>query len=555
MKKLLRYFLLTLSFLMSLASCSKSPTSKKIVNGIHLNIIQEPLTLDPRKGADYTSSTLQFFLFEGLLRMTPDSLAAPAIAERVDVSEDELTYTFHLREAKWSNGTPITAYDFSQTWLDMLDPYFPAPNAHLLFPILNAEKAKKGLVSLKDVGIHALNYNTLEINLEAPTPFFKELISCCVFSPVCQHHTQQNSDWAEAVDKDFVCNGPYRLARRKIGNEIIFEKNPYYWDADSVELEQITISIIDNETTALNMFLNNQLDMIGLPFTGIPSDAIPNLLDKGLIKTTEIPASTICCFNLNKYPFNNKNIRKAFAYSVNRKEIVDNITQTGEIPGVKLLPDSLLSNQPEPFFKDGDVETAKMYLKKGLEELGITKEQLPKLTLLHASTGIYPKVAQAIQEQWRRALDITVELNGFEYKVFLDKLGKKDYCIGQCVWIVHYYDPMSILDRFRIKENAKNYPGFDNQTYRELVDRSLFYANKEERFSELNKALDVINEEVPLTAIYHWKSPYMHKPYIKDLFVDPSGTLYLPKVKLEKDLLPSNRPSQFLINQDSYIDK
>jgi oligopeptide transport system substrate-binding protein len=109
MKKLLRYFLLTLSFLMSLASCSKSPTSKKIVNGIHLNIIQEPLTLDPRKGADYTSSTLQFFLFEGLLRMTPDSLAAPAIAERVDVSEDELTYTFHLREAKWSNGTPITA--------------------------------------------------------------------------------------------------------------------------------------------------------------------------------------------------------------------------------------------------------------------------------------------------------------------------------------------------------------------------------------------------------------------------------------------------------------
>lgn len=533
-------------FLIAICSfaCSKKENNTKIVNGINVNLLQDPMTLDPRKGADFTSTTVMYLLFEGLVRMTPESIASPGIASSVDVSEDGLKYTFHLRDCKWSNGVPITAYDFSQTWLDMLDPLFPCPNAHLLYPIKNAEQAKRGKVSLKEVGIKVINYNTLEVYLESPTPYFEELISYCVFYPVCQHHVQENTSWAEACDQDFICNGPYRLAKRQLKRQIVLEKNPYYWDADSVDLERITISIVDNEMTALSMFENDQLDMIGLPFTGIPSDSIPNYMDKGLIKTTDVPATTICCFNLDKYPFNNKNIRKAFAYAINRQEIVDGITQTGEKPGTDLLPESLLSSQPEPFFQDGDIETAKMHLQKGLDELNITINDLPELTLLHASTGIYPKLAQAIQEQWRKALGISVTLNGYEYKVFLDKLAKKDYCIGQCIWVVQYYDPMNILDRFRVKENVKNYPGFDNKEYRDLVDGSVYYANKEERFEQLSKALEIINEEVPLTAIYHWKNPYMIKSeYVKGLLVQPTGFFHLLNINLEKENLPYDRPN------------
>jgi oligopeptide transport system substrate-binding protein len=525
-------------------SCTKKEGEKKITNAIHVNFLQDPSTFDPRKGSDYISSTLHFLLFEGLVRMTPESISAPGIAEKIEISSDKMKYTFHLRDAKWSNGTPITAYDFSRSWLDMLDPLFPSPNAHLLFPIKNAEKAKKGLVSLKEVGINAVNYNTLEVYLETPIPYFEELISFCVFSPICQNHAQENPDWVEAEGRDFVCNGPYRIAKRKIGQEIILEKNPFYWDAASVDLEQISISIIDNEMTALNMFENNQLDIIGLPFTGIPSDSIPELRDKGLIKTTEVPASTICCFNLDKFPFSNKNIRKAFAYAINRQEIVDNITQTGEKPGMKLLPDALHESQPDPFFKDGDIETARSYLKKGLEELEISIDDLPKLTLLHASTGIYPKVAQAIQEQWRKALGIRVQLLGYEYKVFLDKLAKKDFCISQCVWVAQYFDPMNILDRFRIKENEKNYPGFYDPEYKKIVDNSIYHSQKKDRFSVLNKALDIINEEVPLTAIYHWNSPYMKKNYIQGLDQRPSGFFHLPSVKIKADKIPADRPSQ-----------
>lgn len=525
-----------------LVSCGKKDPSLEIKNSIRVNILQEPVTYDPRRVVDYTSTTLSFLLFEGLTRMTPDSASAKGLADSITVSPDGLKYTFHLREAKWSNGIPITAYDFSESWLNMLDPTFPAPNAHLLFPIKNAEKAKRGKTPLRDVGINVLNYDTIEVVLEAPTPYFLELISYCVFSPVCQSHVNENPSWAEATDRSFVCNGPYRLAKRRINSEIILEKNPYYWDADSVNLDQISISIVDNETTALSMFKSNKLDMIGLPFTGIPTDAIPDFLSKGMIETTEIPATTICAFNLDRFPFTNKNIRKAFAIALNRQEIVENITQTGEIPGMKLLPDTLIPNQPKANFKDGDIETALDYLNKGLEELGITKDELPQITMLHASTGIYPKVAQAIQEQWRKSLGVNLILQGYEYKVFLDRLNKKDFNIAQCIWVAQYYDPMNILDRFRVKENAKNYPGYDNEQYRNLIDGSVYFANKEKRFAHLNKALNVINEDVPLTAVYHWKSPYMKKSYIKDLFVQPTGFFQLTKINVDNNKTPNSRP-------------
>jgi oligopeptide transport system substrate-binding protein len=523
-------------------SCGKKQTNKNTINGIHINVDTDPTTLDPRKSADYISGTFQYLLFEGLVRMTPDSIAAPAYAQQVEISDDGLIYTFHLRDGRWSNGVPITAYDFSQSWLDMLDPQFPSPNAHLLFPIKNAEKAKLGLVKIRDVGINVINHNTLEICLEHPTPYFKELICFPVFSPVCQHHVQNNLSWAESKGRDFICNGPYRLAQRTLSREIILEKNPYYWDADSVDLEQITISIVDNEMAALNMYDNNELDIIGLPFKGIPVDAIPDLLDKGLIDTTDIPGTTICCFNMHKFPFTNKNMRKAFAYSINRKEIVEHITLTQEIPGVDLLPEMLLPNQPEPFFQDGDVETARLHLKKGLQELGITLEELPKITLLHATSGIYPKIAQAVQEQWRKSLGIAVSLSPQEYKVFLDRLARKDFCISQCVWVAQYHDPMNILDRFRIKENGKNYPGFDNKEYKEIIDDSVYHANKEDRFERLRAALNILNEEVPLTAIYHWKCPYMKKDYVDGLLIQKSGFAHLHKIQLNKNILPDSRP-------------
>ncbi len=509
--------------------CSK-PKKLEEKTSLNLNISHDVVTFDPRKGSDFTSSTVQFLLFEGLTKMSPYSLVTPALAETIDISEDRMIYTFHLRDSKWSNGATVTAFDFAETWKDMLAPNFPCPNAHLLFPIKNAENAKRGLVPLRQIGIRALDHKTLEVRLEHPTPYFLEMISFCVFFPVHQNTAVRNPKWSEANNYDFVCNGPFRIAKYKHGRELILEKNPYYWDSPNVSLDQICMSIIDNEMTAMKLYEMDELDILGLPFTGIPSDYVPNLMDKGLIKTSSLPASTICCFNMETFPFSNVNIRKAFAYAINRKEIIDNITGMDNENGINLLPNTLLPDQPGPFFQDGDVLLAKIYLQKGLKELDISEDELGTLTLLHASTGSFPKIAQALQEQWRKALGIQVNLVSNEYNVFLDKLTKRDYQMAECVWIAQYHDPMNFFERFKQKKNLKNYPGYENPCYSDLLDQSLMETNKFDRFNLLKKAQTILNDDMPLTALFHWKNIYLQKPHVKNLLLCPSGSFYLQEV-------------------------
>ncbi len=521
----MRWFLI----LLLLAGCTK-PKKEEKKTTLNLNISRDIVTFDPRKGGDFVSSTLQFLLFEGLTRMTPYSIVSPALAETIDVSPDYTVYTFHLRDSKWSNGASITAFDFVQTWKDMLQPSFPCPNAHLLYPIKNGENAKRGLVSDRQIGVRAIDHKTLEVRLEQPTPFFLEMVSFCVFFPIHQNTALRNAKWSDAENKDFVCNGPYRLVKYKRGHEILLEKNPYYWDHENVSLDQIRISIIDNEMTAMKLYEMDELDILGLPFTGIPSDYVPTLMDKGLLKTSSLPASTICCFNMEVFPFSNVNIRKAFSYAINRKEIIDNLAGMNNEIGTDLLPNILLPDQPGPFFKDGDIELAKIYLQKGLKELGLLENELGPLNLLDASTGDFPKIAIALQEQWRKALGIQVTLIGNEYSVFLDRLTKRDYQMAECIWIAQYHDPMNFFERFKIKRNPKNYPNYENSRYSEILDQSLLEANAEKRFDLLRQAESIFIEDMPLTALFHWKNIYLQKPHVKNLLLYPSGGFYLPGI-------------------------
>ncbi len=465
--------------------------------------------------------------------MTPYATKAPALAETVEISDDLLKYTFHLREAYWSDGTPITAFDFIQTWKDILNSNFPSPNAHLLFPIRNAELAKQGQISDREIGIRALDHKTIEVYLEQPTPYFLDMLSFAIFHPVNQSIAVRDSKWAEGKDGILVSNGPFRLKEWRHGYYIILEKNPYYWDASNVELEEIRISLVNSEQTALQLYEQGELDFLGLPFTGIVSDSVPNLLDRGMIKTTSLPASTICCFNMQSFPFHNKNIRKAFAYAINRQEIINNVTQLEEENGIRLLPKALGFNS-QPFFEDGDIQRAQEFLEKGLKELGTTIEKLGPIKLLHASSGIYPMVAQALQTQWLKNLGILVRLEGYEYKVFLDKLTKRDYQMGQCVWIAQYLDPMNIFDRFKNRLLLKNYPGYDNPDYEKILETSMKIGDTEERFQYLKQAEALLVDDMPLTAIYHWKNAYLIKDYVQNFCFNPAGGYFFQEVSFDE---------------------
>lgn len=487
--------------------------------------------MDPRKGGDMISSHMHFLLFEGLVRLNPDGSITPAQAKTFDVSADGTVYTFHLRDSIWSNGTPVTAYDFEKSWKDILDPNFPCPNAHLLYPIKNAESAKRGNLPLSEVGVVAKDAKTLVITLTKPTPYFLDLISFCVFFPVSIEKDKECPDWAYNAGEQFVSNGPFLLKEWKHNNEIVAEKNPHYWDNNRVRADEIHFSMVDNEMTVLQMFENKELDMVGEPLSPLPVDALPTLKKKGRVFTHPVAATTMISFNVDKAPFNNAKIRKAFAYAIDRQTIVKNITQMGELVALNAVPPVLKNNRNHTFFKDADISQAKTLLEEGMRELGITREAFKDVVYYYSISNVNHKIAQALQQQWQNILGIQVKLENAEFKILMDKLVKRDYSFAQGLWVAQYNDQMNILERFKYKTNAKNYPNWENSEYIRLLEES-FYENGTKRAQILEEAEGIFLNEMPICPIYHWDIVYLVQPHLNDVGLTAIGDIVFEKLNI-----------------------
>jgi oligopeptide transport system substrate-binding protein len=502
-------------FLLLLSSCSHAPL-EKVEQQLNLNIPSDPATLDPRKGGDLISSMFHFLLFDGLTRLNEEGNISLSLADKVDISNENTVYTFYLKEAYWSDGTAITAWDFEKSWKDILNPNFPSINAHLLYPILNAEGAKKGDRSLSEVGIDSLDARRLRVTLAQPTPYFLELISFCVFYPVNSEIDHSNRDWDHKVGQPFVCSGPFALKEWKRNNTIVLERNPHYHRASKTRLEEIHLSMVDNEMTALQMFEKGQIDIIGQPTTGLPIDAVPELVKTGLLKVNPVPATTICTFNTNCFPFNNANIRKAFSYAMNRHQIVQNITQLSEDPATTVIPPALKKiTGTTSLFQDGDTARAKRYFIKGCEELGISPEDFPKIQYIYSKSETHHKIAQVLQHQWLETLNVHIKLDKVDKKILLYLLSTRNYQAAQCVWMAQYRDAMNIFERFKHKDNVKNYPNWESAKYIDLINRSCKASSPEERFAILDEAEMILIDEMPIAPIFHWNAAYISKPWVK----------------------------------------
>jgi len=517
-------------------SCSKqsSPLLKKESQTLRININRDPATLDPRKGSDVVSSSLHFLLFEGLTRLNADSTTSPAQAQSIELSSDRKTYTFYLRDCYWSDGSPVTAYDFAESWKTILTPDFPAMNAHLFYPIKNAEAVKKGLLPIEAVGIKAIDQKTLIVELEKPTPYFLQLTAFCVFFPTKCGLDQLDSQWSFRADEHFICNGPFVLKKWKHNDEIILEKNVGYWEAKTVLPQSIHMSMIENEMTALHMFENGDLDILGAPLSPIPIDSIVGLAKQGLLIIRPVAGTSICVFNTQKFPFCNVHMRKAFAYAIDRSAIVSNITQLNEQIALGMIPPILKNQSIKNFFKDHDVKLAKEHFEKALFELGITVQDLKDISYCYTTTEINHKIAQALQQQWLDVLGVKVKLENVESKILLDRLSKRQYLCAQTIWLAQYNDPMNIFERYKLKENPKNYAGWEHPEYASLLEQSAEVHTSDERFEILEKAEELFLDEMPIVPIFHWNFAYMAQPYIKNLTFSPIGTIDFSKIMKEE---------------------
>jgi oligopeptide transport system substrate-binding protein len=464
------------------------------------------------------ASQLHFMLYEGLLRLNPDMTIAPAAAKSWEISEDGKTYTFYLDDTKWSDGAPVTAHDFEFSWKSILDPQFPSPDAYLLYSVKNAKLAKKGNVPLDQVGIYTRGEKTLVVELEYPAPYFLQIVASSVLLPV------------RKGSEESCHNGPFKLKSRKFNQEIVLEKNPRYRKAADVKLKSICIEIIDREMAALHMYASGHFDLIGAPLSFFPAALLQDLEQKKLLSFFPVAATKFLSFNTTVFPFSNANIRRAFSMAIDRKSIVENITQLNEKEALSPIPSALFSDEVKPLISDADLRGAKECFKKGLEELKV--EDLGSIPFMYVLSEINHLTAQALQDQWEKVLGVKVHLEHVEFKTLHERSSKGHFSIGLFAWLADYADPMNIIERFQDRTNHRNYSKWENNDYNQLVESALKASSPEQYIEKVRLAEQFLVDEAPFTGLYHENFVFLIHPYVKGFAISPLGHIYFDRISM-----------------------
>lgn len=507
-------------FLLLFAGCGK--TSKKNFQERHqLNLAfkYNPLTIDPRKNSDPLSCSLINMLFEGLVHEEPDGSLTMGLAESYEIEKNGTKYIFHLKNAKWSNGIPITAYDFEYSWKKILDPSFTSINAYFLYPIKNAQLAKKGVVPLEEVGIKAEDDFTLVVKLEQPASHFLKRLAFPTFFPIW--HKQ---DAEKVPGHPFgVFSGPFVLEEWQSNHFLTLKKNPYFWDQQNTKLSTIQISVVPDEITAFRLFEQKEIDWLGSFFSPIPLDMFASIKKLPSAFSTDIAATTLCFFNVNCYPFNNLNIRKAFCYALNKKEIVEHFAEGGEKIAYGLIPPILKEHSNSRLMAEGSKELAKHYFHLGLKELGITEEQFPLLTFTYMNTEQFKELSQIFQETWQEVLGVQIAIESLETKILIDKMQKKNFQFSLLSIIAQYPDAYNFLERFADQASPKNFTGWYNEDFKKLLEYSNEASSLEARENLLEKAESILMMETPIIPIFYQTRWYMKNDFLSSVQTCTTG--------------------------------
>lgn len=498
----------------------------------HLRISTEgdPQTLDPRRVRDLPTATVIYMLYEGLMRIQSDGQPVPALAETVTLSPDHKTYTFRLRQSAWSDGTPITAYDFEQTWKSLLDPQFPSPNAYQLYVIRGAQAVKEGRASSDQIGIHAQDNSTLIVELEQPVPYFLHLAASYFYYPVhasLRHHVP---DSVSSPESQVLTNGPFKLEQWKRQNELTVIPNPHYWDNNHVRLERISLLVLDN-TVALQLFQRGELDWIGSPLSTLAVDALASLNQQRQLEI--LPAAGIYLFRINteKPPFNHVKIRQALALALNRVDLVEYVLQGQQEPAFGIIPYSFIKGQP--FFEDDDRHLAHRLFQEALEEQSLTLDDFPPISIYYAAGERSHKIAQVAQQQWKEVLGVKTNLQSSEAKVYYDRLKNHDYQLGIGSWFADIRDPISFLEIFKLKDNGTNNTQWEHPQYIALLDQSSQTTLSQEREKLLKQAERIIMNEMPIIPLFYASYLYVKSPAVKGVYFSDLGYLDCKHAYLE----------------------
>ncbi|QQK09031.1 peptide ABC transporter substrate-binding protein [Miniphocaeibacter halophilus] len=536
MKKKFRIVALLLALTFALTACGGGKTNDKETGGaggttastegkfLRTNNTSEPGSLDPALAQGTHESWVLQHTFEGLMTYDEEGNVVPGAAEaEPEISEDGLNYTFKLKEGlKWSNGEPVTAKDFEFSWKRLLDPDLAADYAHQGYYLKNGEAFNKGKVAVDEVGVKAVDDLTLEVTLENPTPFFTELTAFYSLFPVSEKVVTENPDWAKDA-KTHVSNGPFKLTTWEHRAEIIIEKNENYQNADAVKIDGIHFDILEDKNTEWQNYDSDQYDIIVTP----QADVVAQKQAEGseeLVIGTDV---AVYYYNVNNEtkPFTNPKVRQALSMALDRKTLVENVSQSGEVPAEGVVPFGM-KDENNKEYRDAvgnliteDVEQAKTLFEEGLKEEGMTLDEFnaAKFNILYNTDDKHQKMAEAVQDMWNKNLGISIGLKNTEFQVKLNDEKAGNYDVSRAGWIGDYADPLTFLELWET-EGSFNDANYANEEYDNLVQIAKTSNDAAERFEAMRKAEKIVVEDMAVIPIYFYTQPYMVKPNVKGIY-------------------------------------
>ena len=473
----------------------------------------EVATIDPHKSQGVPESHVIRDLLEGLVNQDGDGNTIPGVAESWETTDNK-TFTFHLRkDAKWSNGDPVTAQDFVYSWQRAVDPATASPYAWYMeyTKMANAKDIVAGKKDKSELGVKAVDANTLVVELETAVPYFVMMMGHTTMKPVHQATVEKYGDqWTKP--EHFVGNGAFSVDKWIVNERLVLKRNEQYWDNDKTILNKVTFLPIENQVAEMNRFLAGEID-----FTNeLPTEHFKRL-KKEHAEDVSV-AGNLCSyyysFNTKKKPFDDVRVRQAISYAIDRNIVTDAILAQGQKPAYFLTPEITAGFNPElPAYgkmsqKERNAEAARL-----LAEAGYGKDNPLNFKLLYNTSENHKKIAVALGSMWKKTLGLSVTLENQEWKTYLSSKDSGDFEVARAGWCGDYNEASSFLTLMK-SNNTTGGVHYDSAAYDKIIDKALNSTSEEERKALYNEAEELLAKDMPIAPIYQYVKSRLVNPHV-----------------------------------------
>lgn len=478
------------------------------------HIKDEPASLDPAKAVGLPEIQVIRDLFEGLVNQNEKGQLEPGVATKWQ-SNDNRTWTFTLRDnARWSDGTPVTAQDFVYSWQRLVDPKNTSPFAWFaaLAGINNAQAIIDGKMPADKLGVTAVDARTLRINLDKPVPYFPNLTANFSLYPVPKAVVEKfGNDWTKPGN--LVGNGAYALKDRIVNEKLVAVQNKNYWDNSKTVITEVTFIPINQESSATKRYLAGDIDIT----ESFPKNLYQKLLKDipGQVYTPPQLGTYYYAFNTQKGPTADPRVRLALSMSIDRHIMAEKVLGTGEKPAWRFTPDVTAGFTPEPSpFEQMSQEEANAQAKTLLQAAGYGPNKPLKLTLLYNTSENHQKIAIAVASMWKKNLGVDVKLQNQEWKTYIDSRNTGNFDVIRASWVGDYNEPSTFLSLLT-STHSGNISRFNSPEYDKVLEQASQETTDAARNKDYNQAEKILQEKAPIAPIYQYTNGRLIKPWLK----------------------------------------